>query len=271
MPAPKPVRPGISEELAQKYQRVEAGFLVRDMLRRDGGGVDTPYAARDLARNFKAIALFQEYDARGRARPVAKRLTRWAGPVPLAVGFGAGISADRRVTDRNATLAFAGRLSRLTGLSFPPADEGAAALTVLFLTEADRRAAAPRLRGLLPGVAPGDLARLVDLDPDIYCAVIAMSGPDHLYQRAVVLIRDELPDLLRLSCIHEEMAQAMGLPNDSPRARPSIFNDDEEFALLTSQDEQMLRMLYDPALRPGMTAAEATPIVARLAARLTDT
>ena len=25
----------------------------------------------------------------------------------------------------------------------------------------------------------------------------------------------------------------MGLPNDSPDARPSIFNDDEEFALLT--------------------------------------
>jgi hypothetical protein len=44
------------------------------------------------------------------------------------------------------------------------------------------------------------------------------------------VIRAEHPDLLRLSCLHEEIAQGLGLPNDSPRARPSIFNDDEEFA-----------------------------------------
>ena len=60
----------------------------------------------------------------------------------------------------------------------------------------------------------------------------------------------------------------MGLPNDSPKARPSIFNDDEEFALLTTQDEMMLQMLYNPALRPGMTEAEARPIVETLARRL---
>ena len=57
----------------------------------------------------------------------------------------------------------------------------------------------------------------------------------------------------------------MGLVNDSPTARPSIFNDDEEFALLTRQDEMMLRMLYDPRLRPGMTEAEARPIVEAIA------
>ena len=43
----------------------------------------------------------------------------------------------------------------------------------------------------------------------------------------------------------------MGLPNDSPEARPSLFNDDLEFALLTEHDAILLRMLYDPRLRPG--------------------
>ena len=43
----------------------------------------------------------------------------------------------------------------------------------------------------------------------------------------------------------------MGLPNDSPEARPSLFNDDLEFALLTEHDAVLLRMLYDPRLRPG--------------------
>jgi hypothetical protein len=80
------------------------------------------------------------------------------------------------------------------------------------------------------------------------------------------LIRGEHPDLMRLACIHEELAQGLGLANDSPRARPSIFNDDEEFGLLTSHDELLLKMLYDGRLETGMAAAEAAPI-ARVIAR----
>ncbi|MGB5870515.1 MAG: DUF2927 domain-containing protein, partial [Albidovulum sp.] len=53
-----------------------------------------------------------------------------------------------------------------------------------------------------------------------------------------------------------------------PKARPSIFNDSEEFAALTTQDEMMLRILYDKRLRPGMTLAEARPIVETIAAEL---
>ncbi|WP_372802367.1 DUF2927 domain-containing protein, partial [Paracoccus seriniphilus] len=47
-------------------------------------------------------------------------------------------------------------------------------------------------------------------------------------------------------------------------------NDDEEFALLTRHDELLLQILYDPRLRPGMTAAEATPIVRSIATELLD-
>ena len=102
---------------------------------------------------------------------------------------------------------------------------------------------------------------------DTYCAVAAYAaGPSsNTYTAAVAVIRTENPDLLRLSCIHEELAQGMGLANDSPAARPSIFNDDDEFALLTRHDEQLLTMLYDPRLTPGMTANEARPIVREIA------
>ena len=75
-------------------------------------------------------------------------------------------------------------------------------------------------------------------------------GAGAAYSNAVAVIRAELPDRMRLSCIHEELAQGMGLANDSPDARPSIFNDDEEFAYLTTHDERMLRML---AAAPGET------------------
>jgi hypothetical protein len=86
--------------------------------------------------------------------------------------------------------------------------------------------------------------------------------------QAVAVIRAEHPDLMRLSCIHEELAQGLGLANDSPRARPSVFNDDEEFALLTRMDEILLKILYDRRLRPGMTESEARPIVEVIAAEI---
>jgi hypothetical protein len=60
----------------------------------------------------------------------------------------------------------------------------------------------------------------------------------------------------------------MGLANDSPRARPSIFNDDEEFGFLTRQDEMLLKLLYDPRLHVGMSARDARPIVQQIAYEL---
>ena len=84
----------------------------------------------------------------------------------------------------------------------------------------------------------------------------------------MAIIRAELPPRLRTSCIHEELAQGMGLANDSPTARPSIFNDDEEFALLTNHDALLLQMLYDQRLTPGMTAETATPVVRTIAGEL---
>ena len=62
--------------------------------------------------------------------------------------------------------------------------------------------------------------------------------------------------------------QGLGLANDSPQARPSIFNDDEEFGLLTRHDELLLRILYDSRLSPGMTEEEARPVVEIIAAEL---
>ncbi|WP_150122244.1 DUF2927 domain-containing protein, partial [Sulfitobacter sp. HI0129] len=100
-------------------------------------------------------------------------------------------------------------------------------------------------------------------------AAYASGGDPNVYTAAVAVIRTENPDLLRLSCIHEELAQGLGLANDSPAARPSIFNDDDEFALLTRHDELLLKMLYDPRLRPGMSAIEAAPFTRVIARELT--
>ncbi|MEM6759969.1 MAG: DUF2927 domain-containing protein [Pseudomonadota bacterium] len=254
-----------SQALRAYFSAVQASQLRQGLLRRDGGGPDTPYTATMLARNFEQIAFFNEVSLPGRGAGSETRLRRWAAPVRLKPVFGRTIPTEQRIQDRRDLRAFATRLDRVTG---HPVSVGAAQpnFYVAFASEDDRAEVLDEIGEAL-GVS---LDVLGTLSRDTYCAVVTFGGDDGAaYQAAVALIRAENPALLRLSCIHEEVAQGMGLPNDSPSARPSIFNDDDEFALLTSHDEALLRMLYDEALRPGLRRDDARAIVLNLARQAT--
>ena len=97
-------------------------------------------------------------------------------------------------------------------------------------------------------------------------AMTSMSAePNSAISSALVIIRNELPDIMRRACIHEEIAQSLGLTNDSHFARPSIFNDDDEFATLTKFDEILLQILYDHRLNSGISKKEASQLVRQIA------
>ena len=271
-PLPVPTQPSpASAEAASYYAQVQRTLLSQGLLRSDPGS-DVPVTDRVLAENFMRIALYDEYrrDTGGFVRQETEsRLRRWEGPIRVGVRFGASVPLDRQATDRARIDSYVARLSALTG--HPMAlDDANPNFLIQIVSEDERVALGPKIRALLPNLTPGDVAGITAMPRSTYCLVYALSeGNSGAYTRAFAVIRAEHPDLLRLSCIHEELTQGLGLPNDSPRARPSIFNDDEEFALLTDQDALMLRILYSPELRPGMSAAEARPIVESLARRLT--
>ena len=248
-------------------------MIARGKLRTEREPEDAPFTAADLARDFLQVALRDEYGRDGQ-RMVADHhsapLRRWQAPVRMQLEWGPSSDIATQRRDRGEIAAFASRLARVTGHEVGlVAEDGNFA--VLILNEDERREIAPRLERLLPGIPNGDVAALRDLDRGNFCTVFAYSrGAGSTYVNAVAVIRAELPSRLRSSCIHEELAQGMGLANDSPESRPSIFNDDEEFALLTLHDELLLKILYDRRLRPGMTQAEAAPIVQQIAAELLD-
>jgi len=70
---------------------------------------------------------------------------------------------------------------------------------------------------------------------------------DHVYSRGLLV-----------ACIVEETTQLMGLPNDSDWVNPSIANDASKVELLTGLDYILLKLLYDPKLKPGMKSSEST-------------
>lgn len=274
VPATPPVVPAAptakSAAAAAYFTQVQQALLTQGMLRSDGGE-EIPVTDRMLAENFMRIALRDEYRRSGGGfvrQETESNLRRWEIPVRVGIRFGASVPPDRQATDRARIASFVARLSRITGHPMS-VDERAPNFFIHIVSEDEREALGPTVRATLPGLGAAEVAEITNMPRTTYCLVYALAdGNTGSYTRAFAVIRSEHPDLLRLSCLHEELTQGLGLPNDSPRARPSIFNDDEEFALLTDHDELLLRMLYSPELRPGMTPEEARPIVFSLARRL---
>lgn len=238
-------------------------------LRTDREARDVTYGNADLVEHFLRVAFGEEYTLEG-ARYVPLELQ---GDAPLK-RWGAAIrfwvDTDGTRADDLAVEEFAETLGRITQLTFAPArSRRAANLVVNFLDDAGRRKVAARLRNDPEQSQMLELFTAWRETPEWPCASEFYyqprdGSPPYQIEFAVIYIRDELSGVSRQSCIEEEMSQALGLARDDPTVRPSIFNDDEEFALLTEHDQLLLRVLYDPRLVPGLTKVEALPIVQRI-------
>jgi hypothetical protein len=260
-----------TDDVTAYFIALEERRLSDGMLRSDSMPRDVPFSARDLEDIFVQIALYEEYSFVGNRiveRATPSVLRRWQDAVRISLEFGTAVPASVQRSDRSFVASYVNRLGRLTGHPISMV-ERSANFHVLVVTEAERQTLAPRLSQLVPGIDSVTLDLVRDLPLSVSCLVLAFSrsGTD-IYTDAIAIIRAELPDLSRRACYYEELAQGMGLPNDSPRARPSLFNDTSEFAVLTALDEHMLRILYDPRLQPGMREREARPIIRRIAAEL---
>lgn len=89
------------------------------------------------------------------------------------------------------------------------------------------------------------------------------SAQDTLVRAAIFLPLDTTPQDVR-DCLNEEVTQALGPANDLYRLPDSIWNDDNFHGLATPFDMLMLRALYQPELRSGMTASEVAVVLPRV-------
>lgn len=264
-----------SAELATYYRRIEAERRARGMMRTDSGADSMAFSAGRLADIYVEIALRDEYlrTARGfTSRTSAANLRRWTEPVRYRLEFGDSVPPAMRNRDHAEVATLVNRMSsaaRHPMRLLPPGTPEGGNFHVLVLSEGERRAVAPRLRTLVPGIDEAAVRLVTEMPRETFCMVLAFSRrDDDAYSDAIAIIRAEHPDLTRLACYHEELAQGLGLANDSLQARPSVFNDNQEFALLTALDLLLLRLHYDPRLAPGMSEAEARPAILQIAAEL---
>ncbi len=259
-----------SQRLQAYYAGIQAQSKAQGKMREDYDPSDAQFTAGDLVKDFERVALYDEYtEKNGRfiERKSASTLRRWDQPIRIGLNFGPSVNENQRARDTAYVRKFSARLARISGLDIKLADGNQANFSLLFLNRDEQRRYASTLMSQVGYLTPLIVKEIKTSPRSIYCVTYAISEKNAVagYKGVVILIKGENRGLMRTSCIDEEMTQALGLANDSPKARPSIFNDDDEFSLLTRHDELLLKMLYDPRLKVGMSIKEAHPIVQKIA------
>ena len=262
-------------------------------LRTDRDPSDAKLDADILQRNFRKIAFEFEEDPFGTGRQFddgehqIPMIRRWEQEIRLSVAIDSGV----KTSARRDTYAFMRRLKLITGVDFKISnaykvskEQEESANLLVFLGDGDffdqfiaafyedaktwdaenQEASAAILEFLdtwHASYSPCAGSLYTELGED-------GETPNGKIIAAIVAIRTDLAEPNTQSCIEEELAQTMGLPNDSADVRPSMFNDDGEFALMTRHDALLLQILYDNRLKAGMTPEQSMPIVRRIAAEL---
>lgn len=256
---------------------------------------DSP-AAR-LASNFLRVVfdpseLKQALDQSAQVQsPI---LMKWVGPVFYRV-VGDGV----RAADTVAAVLLAARIEEIIGLEVRPAISGRSAnLTVFILGPGLRSDLAAQLReaittGEIKAADPvlaawlmdGGIAQKPNLSDrptapirevpqvnGVDCAVSLTEASNRIgtIEEAIVMIRAEVPAVLRDRCLQRDFLAAFGLSNPHADIAPSILDPMAFYAQPTEQDLQMLEMLYDARILPALTRAQTEPLVSAIAQELVD-
>jgi len=204
-----------------------------------------------LLDSFVNIALKNEYSAyRGGVR-------KWVQPVRYYFEHHV---ADRDLHEALTTLHLR-QLSEISGVKFHRVHKRQHAnLLIVFSTE-------KRLEsGLQHEFGIRSTARNNQLFRNSVCLAYFSTNARGSINKAFVMIPvDRARAHAKLvSCIVEELTQIMGLPNDSEKVFPSIFNDKSYNQLLTGLDYLLLKMLYHPQVKAGMKEGSLRTVLKRV-------
>ena len=254
------------------YSRLEERKISLGLLRQDGGGTDTPFDVDDIIQAFEQVAFYNEYEISGDKllpNSEAVKLAKWKSNINISVRFGNSVNKKQKDNDLLEINELLGVLSQVTNHNIK-IDRQNINMYVVIANQKEIKDLIAEIGFIQPEFDPQRIPIITQLPRDIHCmAMTSMNAEANSgISSSLVIIRNELPHIMRKACIHEEIAQSLGLTNDSHLARPSIFNDDDEFATLTKFDEILLKILYNKRLHSGIFKDKATQIVKNAADEL---
>jgi hypothetical protein len=242
-----------------RFTVVFAGLLLSVML----GGASAESADREagwktpdgLVNAFVELALKSGYSTR--ANPVRK----WTTPIRYVIVHRVG---DEQLHTRLVETHLA-HLSQITGLSIEPAATPDTANYTVVLTHEDLLSADTQRH-----MGADTDGRREAFFRDSMCLASFHAGPKGAIVRAVAMIP---VDRARgkgslVGCVVEELTHMLGLSNDTEKPLPTMFHHRTIRSFLTGLDYLLLKMLYDPRVKPGMKEAELRPVLQQIAVEL---
>jgi hypothetical protein len=96
---------------------------------------------------------------------------------------------------------------------------------------------------------------------DPQCMTSVKSSSEGEILRSISFIIVDKGDRIFLDCAYHELLHAFGLSNHDQRNSWTTLNQRRLVGYLTVYDQALLTALYDPRIRPGMTAAQAKSVL----------
>jgi hypothetical protein len=206
----------------------------------------TRFATPELMRGFLALAFGS--DLRIGAPPRGVR--RFDRPIRAAVITGG--SVDRSAAMQRVVAEYAETVPNLH-LSVVQA-AASADIEVRLIDEKDFTAA-------LRAAFGAEITRAFVARTDPQCMTSVKSDTDGAIVHAVSFIIVDKGDAVFLDCAYHELLHALGLSNHDQRNPWTTLNQHRMVGYMSVYDRSLLTLLYDPRLRPGMTAAQARTVL----------
>jgi len=201
--------------------------------------------------SFIEIALNNEYSTE------VSTIRKWAKPIYYSIIHRtADHSLHQRITESHID-----QLASITGIEiYPSSTKNENNLTIIFSTEALLS------QELQQDFLLNNQQQITELSRNSVCLAHFSINPDSSINQAIVIIPVDRAraHAKLLSCVIEELTQVMGLPNDSDKVYPSIFNDKSHDDYLSGLDFVLLKLLYKPEIKVGMNIEQVNKQLPRI-------
>jgi hypothetical protein len=203
-----------------------------------------------IENSFVTIALGREH---GRA---SGRLSKWASAIRFTI---TDYTADK-VLHQQMTRQHLSHLASITGLDIKQAQShNKSNLSIIFASENELDERMQHDFGI-----HSEALRL-RLSRGAVCFAWLPSTAEAISHARVIIPVDRARAHGKLmACVVEELTQVLGLANDSDAVFPSVFNDHSHNDFLTGLDFVLLKLMYHPDLRSGMTEQQVRQTVQQI-------
>jgi hypothetical protein len=213
---------------------------------------DQKYDVKDVRRFAEDVVIGSKPGARlvkWTEAPVIRLETLSSGP-RVDTGKPTTIPAVTSIQHYAALQKHVSDLASLTGLPIRlmPRDIGSGGDIVITIVPRVAMSAVP-----FPGV-PAKMMN--DLMGPSRCYFVIWPEADWTIAKARVVINSMLDESHITHCLFEELTQSFGLPHDSDRLRPSVFNESAMLLELSRLDRILVRTVYDPRISKGLSLGE---------------